>query len=216
MKTDSTFRALVRRAGVGRVALKAYHRPLGLIHASIREGGPLEQWRTERGRREMVEAAKTLPQLKTLKPDTEHRVHFVTGANYWYQTLFCAWSLQANASVRIIPVIYDDGTLQADHIEYIKRAIPWTHVVRLSEIERKLDRYLPKARFPELRARRLTYPHLRKLTDIHCWRRGWNLVLDSDMLFFREPRFLLDWLAAPDEGLPHVGCSSCIWLFGSA
>ena len=67
------------------------------------------------------------------------------------------------------------------------------------EIERELDRHLPEVRFPELRARRLTYPHLRKLTDIHCWRQGWTLVLDSDMLFFREPRFLFDWLAGPSQ-----------------
>ena len=86
--------------------------------------------------------------------------------------------------------------------------------VSRSEIERELDRHLPKARFPELRARRLTYPHLRKLTDIHCWRRGWTLVLDSDMLFFREPRFLLDWLAAPAsachmlDALPAYGYSA--------
>ena len=77
-----------------------------------------------------------------------------------------------------------------------------------------LDRHLPEARFPELRARRLNYPHLRKLTDIHCWRRGWTLVLDFDMLFFREPRFLLDWLAAPAtachmlDAMPAYGYST--------
>ncbi len=162
----------------------------------------------------MIEAAKTLPELKPSKSDSGYEVHFVTGVDYWYQTLFCAWSLQANSSVRITPVVYNDGTLRSDHIWYLKRAIPWICVVGLCEIERELDRHLPGARFPELRTRRLTYPHLRKLTDIHCGRRGWTLVLDSDMLFFREPRFLLDWLAAPTkachmlDALPAYGYSA--------
>ena len=177
----------------------AYHRPRMLIQASIREGGPFQQWLTRQGCHEMIEAAKYLPPSKPSKPDTSYEVHFLTGANYWYQTLFCAWSLQENAPVRITPIVHDDGTLQDDHIKHLRRVIPWIRIVGHSEIERELDCHLPRARFPELRARQLTYPHLRKLTDIHCGRRGWTLVLDSDMLFFREPGFLLDWLAAPQR-----------------
>src|SRR5690348_6013068 len=107
MKTDSKFRTLVREAGIGRLVLNAYHRPLGLIRSSIREGGPLQQWRTECGRRGMIEAATLLPALKAPERGRGYEVHFVTGANYWYQTLFCAWSLQANAAVRIVPIVYD-------------------------------------------------------------------------------------------------------------
>ncbi len=52
---------------------------------------------------------------------------------------------------------------------------------------------------PSLRSQRLTYLHLRKLTDFHAGHRGWRLVLDSDMLCFRRPDALLAWLAAPDR-----------------
>jgi len=43
----------------------------------------------------------------------------------------------------------------------------------------------------------MEYPHLRKLTDIHLGATGWTLVLDSDMLVFRRPRTILDWLERP-------------------
>jgi len=55
-----------------------------------------------------------------------------------------------------------------------------------------------------LRERWAAYPNIRKLTDVHVGSRGWKLVLDSDMLFFRRPEFLLAWLAAPTRPLHLV------------
>jgi hypothetical protein len=194
---------LGRKLGAGRALLRYYHTPIGLARRSIAEGGPWEQKRTEAARFEMAEAAKTLTPLDVPARGRSFEVHFLTGAKYWYQTLFCAWSMQANSACRLTPVIYDDGSLTAELAGYIERAIPWSCFLRLPEIEEKLDGLLPAARFPELRRRRLTYPHLRKLTDIQIGARGWTLVLDSDMLFFREPRFVLDWLASP-EAICHM------------
>lgn len=48
-----------------------------------------------------------------------------------------------------------------------------------------------------MRERRLEQPLLRKLTDFHAGSTGWKLFLDSDMLFFHQPSFLLDWLRNP-------------------
>lgn len=52
----------------GRLVYLLYHRPCGLVKRSLREGGPLEQWRTERGRGEMEVAAYG---LKAPTPRTE-------------------------------------------------------------------------------------------------------------------------------------------------
>ena len=60
-----------------------------------------------------------------------------------------------------------------------------------------MEAALPIARFPALRGQRLTYLHLRKITDAHAGLHGWRLVLESDMLFFRRPTALLDWCDAP-------------------
>jgi len=197
MNPLSQLAILARDFGLGRALLKYYHRPIGQACQSIDEGGPWEQKRTEIGRQEMVEAAKSLKPLHVPEGTRLLEVHFLSGAKYWYQTLFCAWSLQAHCSSRITPVVYDDGTLAQEHAGHIIGAIPWTRFVWIAEIESKLDRLLPVGRYAELRRRRLSYPHLRKLTDVHCGLGGWKLVLDSDMLFFKEPRFVLDWLASP-------------------
>jgi hypothetical protein len=192
-------RGLATRLGAGGLARRYYHAPLGALRNALLAGGPLQTHRTEQGRLAMIEAARTLPPLTAPPGDGALEVSFLSGAGYWYQTLFCLYSLQVHSPVRIDPVVHDDGSLNDDTMAAITRVAPWTVFVRLPDIEARLDHGLPAARFPTLRARRIDYPHLRKLCDIHLGRRGWRAVLDSDMLFFAAPNALLDWLAAPDR-----------------
>ncbi|MCW5733943.1 MAG: hypothetical protein KIS73_07455 [Enhydrobacter sp.] len=195
------------------MALRAYHRPLARLRQSIAEGGPFEQRRTEQARREMVAAARVLQPLIAPEGHASLEVAFLSGERFWWQTLFCVASLQMYAPIRIAPVIYDDGTFDEGTWSSFCRVVPWARLVRGDDIQASLDRHLPTGRFPALRSRRLSYPHLRKLTDIHVGRRGWLAVLDSDMLFFRAPDALLDWLGAPDrpcclvEGISAYGYS---------
>ncbi len=44
----------------GALLYYSFHRPVGLLKRSVREGGPLEQWKTERGRKAMEQAAHAL------------------------------------------------------------------------------------------------------------------------------------------------------------
>jgi hypothetical protein len=97
------------------------------------------------------------------------------------------------------PVVLDDGTLDKSMQDALRRVFPHIRFDLRPAIEERLDRCLPASRFPTLRRHRLVYPHLRKLTDVHAGLTGWRLVLDSDMLFFRKPAFLLDWLADPQR-----------------
>src|SRR5262245_21029790 len=102
-------RMLARDLGMGRVLYHLYHAPVGQVEQLVREGGPLEQRRTEAGRLQMVEAARHLPPLARLEGAQCLRVHFLTGAKYWYQTLFCFYSLQIVVPERVSPIICDDG-----------------------------------------------------------------------------------------------------------
>jgi hypothetical protein len=197
MTLPSSIRLLARDLGLGRAWLRYYHKPTGLLAASIREGGPLQQRRTEVGRRQMLEYASTLPSLSSPEIDRGFRVSFLSGEKYWYQTLFCFYSLQLHVEERITPVIFDDGSMSTDTQALIRRTVPWVEFVSRAAIEARLDRSLPAKRFPSLRSRRLQYPHLRKLTDVHIEAPDWTLVLDSDMLFFCRPNALIAWLSAP-------------------
>lgn len=200
----SALRQLARRVGLGHVIRLLYRRPLGLARKSVREGGPLQQRRTEAGRLQMMQAATALPPLSASGAEAGHEVHFLTGTRFWYQSLFCFYSLQLHAGKRLTPVFHDDGTLTEEDQSQVLRVVPWTRFVQQAEIMHRLDEALPETRFPALRARRLEYPHLRKITDIHAGTSGWKLVLDSDMLCFREPRFVLEWLANPDRACHMV------------
>ncbi|MFN0220002.1 MAG: hypothetical protein ACKVP4_14460 [Hyphomicrobium sp.] len=165
----------------------------------IRDGGPLARRQTENGRREMIAAARRLSPLSPPPDDSGAEVHYLTGSKYWYQTVFCHASLQINCPSRITPVIYDDGTLDANHQGEIRRIVPWARMVTISEIEAQLDIALPWSRYPILRQRRLAQPLIRKVLDLHAGQTGWKMLLDSDMLFFRHPLWLLDWLAQPQN-----------------
>ena len=144
----------------------------------------------------MEAAAYHLPSLAPAPPDAP-AVFFLTGSAFWYQTAFCAHSLVSNGGGRLRIVIVDDGTLKSRQAEQLQRMLPGLQVIWSSEVNRRLDQHLPSERYPQLRRRRIAYPHLRKLTDIHAGGSGWKLVLDSDMLFFHRPDFLLEWLRCP-------------------
>jgi hypothetical protein len=188
-----------RQLGAGRIWYQVYHRPLGAVRTCIRDGGPIEQWRTARGRRDMEAAAdRTLPPLPE-PPAGSPEIRLLTRAALWYQTAFFLRSLAPFQPVR--PVIHDDGTLDPRTMERLRRVVPFARFVSSAEAEAALDRVLPSSRYPWLRRRRSELVLFRKILDIHAGARGWNLFCDSDMLVFRAPRLLSDWLRAPSAAI---------------
>lgn len=184
----------------GQLAYHLYHRPVGYLRSVAEAGGPLEVWRTERGRAAMEAAAYTLP-LPAPATGAPVELHFLTGRRYWYQTAFCLWTFARHAHRPLAPVILDDGSLTEEFRAPLRRLFPQTKFLTDADITARLEVALPAARFPTLRARRVGFPLLRKITDLHAGLSGWKLFLDSDLLFFREPRFLLDWHDAPTAPL---------------
>jgi hypothetical protein len=191
----------------GQFLLRFYHTPLGRIRDSLQHGGPWEERRTERGRQAMELAAGALP-VPAAGTGPAVELHLLTGRRFWYQTAFCLWTLARQSGQSLAPVIYDDGSLTQEFRAPLARLFPATRFVAHAETVLRLDEFLPAARYPVLRERWLNYPNIRKLIDPHTGRTGWKLVLDSDLLFFRRPQFLLDWLAAPDRPLHAVDCAT--------
>ncbi len=182
----------------GRLLYLMYYAPLGAVRRSIREGGPLQQWRVARAHRAMQQAASQLaPQDVPPPPDDEPPVCFLTGKKYWHQTAFCAHSLEHAAGRTFHFQFFDDGSFDQTLIREANRLFPRASIHDAASLATSLDQHLPANRYPILRAHRLVYPHLKKLTDLHCGQNSPRLVLDSDMLFFRRPNALLDWLATP-------------------
>jgi hypothetical protein len=173
----------------------------------VREGGPWEQRRTARGRLAMEAAARDLPPLPRAT-GAPLSLHLLTGRRFWYQAAFCLWTLARHAQRPLVPVIYDDGTLDAEHRAPLVRLFPSARFVPSDEIAARLDTHLPATRFPVLRERWRNYPNIRKLTDPHLGSAAWKLVIDSDLLFFRRPDALISWLDAPAAPLHAVDCEN--------
>jgi hypothetical protein len=196
-----------RQSGIGALALRYFYTPLNRARDSIRQGGPWQQRWTEQGRIKMQTAAFNLPLLPAAVGQPLE-VHLLTGRQFWYQTAFCLWTFARHAGVSLTPVIFDDGTLTPEFQAPLRRLFPDMRIIGSAEIVARLDEFLPAARYGSLRERWLNYPNIRKLIDPHLASKGWKLVLDSDLLFFRSPDFLVRWLRSPDRPLHAVDCET--------
>jgi hypothetical protein len=197
-------RPWLKRLGFGRLVYGLWYAPIGAVRTSIAAGGPIEQWRDRQAHAVMAAGAAQLS-LQDLPVATGWpEIHFLTGAKFWDQTALCLYSLQRHAGQTLPAVFHDDGSATDTIVDRLGRLFPCARWRRRDEIVAMHDQHLPVARFPVLRERWAAYPNIRKLTDVHVGSRGWKLVLDSDMLFFRRPDFLLAWLAAPTRPLHMV------------
>jgi hypothetical protein len=131
-------------------------------------------------------------------------LHLLTGLRFWSQSAFCLYSISLHAARWVAPTIYDDGTLARDQRNALQRIFPLARFVSREETIAKLDQLLPRARYPFLRDRWEHYPNIRKLIDPHLGSTGWKLVIDSDLLFYRTPEFIVRWLDAPSMPLHAV------------
>lgn len=178
-----------------------YRYPKGKIGQIQRRGGLWNAWQINRARKKMERSAQTLRIPKGDVGITPLEVHFLTGKKYWYQTVFCMYSLQKTTSTPFHFHLYDDGSFDESLIRQIKEQAPATAIHTIEEIEERLRKAIPEDQFTFLWHKRRVYPHIKKLTDVHAGTNGWKLVLDSDMLFLKYPQFVIDWLIAPTAPL---------------
>lgn len=190
----------------GKILYAAWHRPRAWWAQVRRDGGLRDHLALGRGRQAMERAALSLPPPPAAA-GSPLELHLLTGARFWYQTAFCLASFARHAPRPLRPVIYDDGTLAPRFRDPLLRLFPAARVVSRAEQLEHLERHLPADRFPALRERWNAYPHIRKIIAPHLGSSGWKLVIDSDLLFFRRPALLIDWLDRPDRPLHAVDCT---------
>lgn len=193
-----TIKRFSKKLKIGAFFYRIYHIPKNFFKQILIHGA-LNMFIDWKSQSEMEKMATLLePISKTSINNETQDIYFLTGKRFWYQTCFCCYSMAQYADeFKLRPVIYDDGSLSQLYQEKILRIFPDAKLILKSEIEERIDKYLPRNKFPYLRERRDNYPNIKKITDIHVNSSGWKLVLDSDMLFFRNPEILIDWLKNP-------------------
>ncbi|WP_017654678.1 hypothetical protein [Fortiea contorta] len=187
---------LAKKWQFGKIAYHAYFRPKSFLKECERRGISNMAWDAYT-RKQMEKQAYNLPTTSSSERILD--IYFLTGKKFWDQTCFCAYSFAQHSPFSIRPIIYDDGSLNIHHCQAIKRIFPHAKILLKPELDACIETNLPESKFPYLRERRQNYPNIRKLTDVHVGSRGWKLVLDSDMLFFQTPNFLIDWLNYPQQ-----------------
>ncbi len=182
-----------------------YRYPASDIKKYKRFGGYINYRRMLQGRAMMEKQSIGLPPVQSVPNGLP--VYFLTGRNYLYQTLYCIQSLVKVSSAKFQFILVDDGTFDEQLIARINRQLIGAQIVTAAQITSNLAELLPEAAYPFINRKRLVYPHLKKLTDVHSLQaNSWKLVLDSDMLFLREPGDLINWLNAPAHPLHMVDC----------
>ncbi|RZL39488.1 MAG: glycosyltransferase family 2 protein [Pedobacter sp.] len=152
----------------------------------------------------MIEASLRLSPTNSY--DNGYPVYFLTGKNYLYQTLFCIKSLVNASDKKFKFILVDDGSFDQNLIKQVNNQLPNGVIILRDEIDRNLEKLIPEKDFPILHRKRKEYAHIKKLTDIHTISGGWKLVFDSDMLFWNNPKEIIDWLSKPNAPLHIVDC----------
>lgn len=102
-------------------------------------------------------------------------------------------SLEFHSGFSWSPVIHDDGTLTRRDADEWHRLFPDASVVAKADADREMDDAL--ADLPACRENRRRHHWFRKVFDTERYaKHAHYIVLDSDIVFFRRPDLLLDWV----------------------
>lgn len=181
-----------------------YRHPRANYNYKKRFGGYLNYRRILNSQKEMLSKSEHLTPVKSHKDGLP--IYFLTGKKYLYQTLFCIQSLVKVTDKKFRFILIDDGTFDEEIATKITQLLPHADIITAAVINKNLYKVLPENEFPILHQKRKEYPHIKKLTDIHTIPGTWKLVLDSDMLFWNEPKQMINWLNNPSAPLHMTDC----------
>jgi len=167
-----------------------------------RFGGLREYIILRKNKAQMIDKSFFLPEIRSYKEGL--KIYILTGQQYLYQTLFCAYSLCKTTDEKIQFILVDDGSFNKKLINRINKQMPDVKMILKDEISQNLNNVIPRKQYPYLHHKRKVYPHIKKITDIHTiGDDDFKLVLDSDMLFWNNPIEMIKWLKNP-HGCLHM------------
>lgn len=183
---------------LGQIYYHGVHRPsIFLLRLFAYDGfvqGHINQWQAAKMREAAVSLHFPVPER-----GASYTAHYLTGLSHWHLSVFAAASLVIQTQGKVQPVFHSDGTIDHQLEVKLRRIFPGAQIVLNSEQMALIEHHAPKTKFPILNKMWMEFPMFRKLFGVHLWREGWSLYLDSDIMFWRKPDFLLNWLQAPSK-----------------
>ena len=176
----------------GKLFYKYFFKPTLPLRYNLSHFGLKDSTRMWLGERLMKKTAKTEPPITVNNRDDLPVFCFLTGKNYWHQTVYVIKSLSRQLGGNFGIKIFSDGSLTVRHQLMFKHFAPNLEIIDPDIMLQHLDITLPENQFPTLRFLRNWHPFFKRMIDIHCFMPGWSIHLDSDMLFFNKPVELTD------------------------
>ena len=120
-------------------------------------------------------------------------LHMVVGKSMCLLGMMGLRSFERHTGYSWAPFIHDDGTLDDGDAAEWKRQFPDCKIIRKPRADEEVGRALEA--FPACRDHRLRHHWFHKVFDTrHYSPHDHYIVLDSDIVFFRKPEILLDWV----------------------
>lgn len=136
-------------------------------------------------RRQILESAPV-----TEMDDGRCEMHVLTSSDDWLNLIWALKSFYRVSSPPCALCIHDDGSLSAEHIDTLAKHFPVARIVSRAQADNEVSPTL--ANYPRCRAFRETNHLALKIFDFrHYLKSKRMLLLDSDVLFFREPTELI-------------------------
>lgn len=176
---------------LGKIVYKYIFKPTLPFRYNIAHFGIIGWFEMWIGQKQMIKKSKELNTIYFDKINIDLECCYLTGANYWYQTIFCVYSLAKNTQNKIKVNIYTDGTLTKLQKNFILKVFPDVNFIDEETVLKKLAIVLPQEVYPTLWKLRNSNAFFRRIFDIHTTQK-WSLHLDSDMLFFKTPQELIN------------------------
>jgi len=124
-------------------------------------------------------------------------VHILTGKEDWQLAAWMLASLFQFTEMVWPVVIHDDGTLPEDGRAMLQSLFRNCRFIRRAEADDAMAKRLRP--YPMCLQYRSSHPLGLKIFDMaHFSESDRYIVLDSDVLFFKQPRELMDWSRGPD------------------
>lgn len=129
-------------------------------------------------------------------------LHMVVGKEMSLLGMLGLRSLEWHTGHSWAPFIHDDGTLDEDDVVGWRQHFPDCTVIMKHRADEVMGEALRP--YPNCRENRLKHHWFLKVFDTYHYAPHDNyIVMDSDILFFRRPKLLMDWISNPD-GAFHV------------
>ncbi len=125
-------------------------------------------------------------------------VHMLVSSRTWDAGLLSAVSLESSSGRSWQFFFHDDGTLDERVVERILQRLPDARVVRRADADERARNFL--AGHPKCLEHRAKHNLFLKFFDFAAWASGDRfIVLDSDVIFFRRPPEIMDWVESGSQ-----------------